>query len=116
MHREAEDLLTVLAGPPLSGLKVQSMDMRLVILLEEVKEQVRVTVPPLTTLTSAGAATEIQHTLLSSTDTQTHQRDGVQCSHTLYFTTLLIPQGAITVEHGMSQMDITAHNKKLNPT
>jgi len=67
------------------------MDMRLVILLEEVKEQVRVTVPPLTTLTSAGATTEIQHTLLSSTDTQRHQREGVQSlfTHTNTHTHLL---------------------------
>lgn len=75
-----------MAGPPLSGLKVQSTDMRLVMELEEVKEQDRVTVAPLTTLISAGASTEIQHTLLSSTDTDTSVRIGVHSTfaHTLH--------------------------------
>lgn len=69
MTRDHE--LTSLAGPPDSGLNLQSTDIWLVTRLEEVKEQERVTADPRTALTSAGAVTEIPHTLLSSTDTHT---------------------------------------------
>lgn len=65
--------LTSLAGPPLCGLKVQSTDIRLVTLLEEVKVQDSVTDTPLMTLISAGALTVMQHTSLSRTKKKKHK-------------------------------------------